>query len=104
MLLSFARPDRNNFNNEGKLFMLATHQQFLDTWHIENINTGSIRFNKLAKFRWDGRWRDRRYYFYEGMAIEQVDATRMAIWLAPHDYEHRSGGKLYTSYTAVRRI
>jgi hypothetical protein len=93
-------------NRRGELFMLGTHQTFLDTWQIESYQSRSPRYRKLARFRWKGTWSDGddKPYFKQGLSTELLSPSRLAIWLAPHDYRSCGSARCVRVYQCERNL
>jgi hypothetical protein len=75
-------------NHLEQVFMIGTHQKFMDTWRLDNFGTSTPTYQKLSKFKWVGAYpQDGNYYFEQGLSIEYVGQREYAIWFSPHDYD-----------------
>jgi hypothetical protein len=92
-------------NEQDEVFMVGTHQSYMDTWQISGFRGSSRTFRKLSKFKWDGSWSvDGHTYFQQGVSLEWVASDRLAIWLSPHDFRTRDNGRYVRVYRCERQL
>ena len=81
-------------NHQGKVFLIAGHDEWLDTWEIELSPPANAKpkLRKLAnakEFLNAGGVNDLgKDLFYEGVSIQKLSDTSMRIWVTPWDYRH----------------
>ncbi|MEZ5044974.1 MAG: hypothetical protein R2828_34065 [Saprospiraceae bacterium] len=75
----------------GKIVLVATHgggsQSWLDIWEVQNIDTSSPKFKKIAK-KWMAKPGFAKNYFFEGTTIKMTgpNLSDLRVLACPHDY------------------
>jgi len=81
--------------DEGNVFLLGSHEEWLDTWHLGQLNPPKPQEPTLTKVavmaqNWSGKL-SKNDLFGEGCAIARMPgAARKTVgfWALPHDYRH----------------